>query len=80
VTVSNPNMYFSEVTSEILQLRKVVYNDNIYFVFFTTNINFFYKLLPEIYRGDSSLQLSEARIPFFNVVEEKSKRENGGSC
>jgi hypothetical protein len=74
------HVFFQKVTSEILQLRKVVYNNNIYFVFFTTSINFFYKLLPEIYRGDSSPQLLEARIPFFNVVEEKSKHKNGGSC
>jgi len=46
-----------------------------YFLFFSTNINFFFKLLPGIYREDSGLLLSGARIPIFSVVE-KEKRES----
>lgn len=45
------------------------------------NINFFKKITPENYRGDSDLLLSGARMSFLSVVEkEKSEREGGGFC
>jgi hypothetical protein len=38
---SNPNMYFfRKLASKVLQVRNALYNNKIYFVVFSTNINF----------------------------------------
>ena len=73
MTVPNPgHVFFQNFASEVLQLRNIVYNNKKYFVFFSMNINFFFKkITPENYRGDSDLLLSGARMSFLSVVEKE---------
>jgi len=55
--------------------RKIVYNKKIYFLFSSSNINFFYKILPEIYRGGSGLSFSGARISNLCIMEEEKREQ-----
>ncbi len=75
MTVSNLDMYFSE-NLPIKSYSSEMLFTTIKCIFSSSQpIPFFFKLLPRIYRGDSGLLLSGARIPIFSVVE-KEKRES----
>ncbi len=72
---------FQKHAIHILQLRKVDYNNKNYFNNNSSNTIFFFKLIPEIYWGDSGLLLSGARISICGVVEKgKSESENARVC
>jgi hypothetical protein len=78
-SLKSRNIFFRKFASEVLQRRNVVYSNKIYFLYFSTNINFFFKLLFEAFRGDSGLSLCEARILIFCVVETELSNAKMGS-
>jgi len=49
----------------------VIYNNKIYLLLYSMNINFFLKLLSILCRVDPSLSFIKARIPILGVVEKE---------
>ena len=68
------HVLFLKLTSEVVQLRNVIYNNKKYFALFSTNITFKKKLIPEICTGCSNLSLSAAKSPILSVVMKERAR------
>ena len=68
------HVLFRKLTSEVIQLKNIIYNNKKFFSHFSTNINFFLKLLPKICTGHSNLSLSAAKSPILSVVMKERAR------